>query len=176
MAVVWGTVKDHQGYILVQSEVGKGSSMVLFFPASRRELPAQEPAPGVDFHAGRGQLILVVDDLPEQATLITRILERLGYRVHAVSSGEAAVAYLKSGTPDLMILDMIMDPGMDGLDTYRQAHALRPELRVIITSGFSETHFVREALRLGAGPYVKKPFRVETLARIVHETLAAGSR
>jgi YesN/AraC family two-component response regulator len=53
---------------------------------------------------------------------------------------------------------------------------LRPELRVIITSGFSETHFVREALRLGAGPYVKKPFRVETLARIVHETLAAGSR
>jgi DNA-binding NtrC family response regulator len=112
--------------------------------------------------------------LPEQTTLVSIILERLGYRVHAVQSGEAAVAYLKTGAADLAILDMIMDPGMDGLDTYRQIHAMRPELRVIITSGYSETNRVREALRLGAGPYIKKPFRLETLARIVHEALAPG--
>jgi PAS domain S-box-containing protein len=174
MAVVWGTVKDHQGYILVESEVGKGSSIVLYFPASRRELPAQEPGPGAEHYAGRGESILVVDDLPEQTTLISKMLERLGYRVHAVQSGEAAVEFLRTGTADLVILDMIMDPGMDGLDTYSLISAMRPELRVIITSGFSETHRVREALRLGAGPYVKKPYRLMTLARIVHEALAAG--
>ena len=175
MAVVWGTVKDHQGYILVQSEVGKGTSMVLYFPASRRELPSREPVPGAEYYTGRGESILVVDDLPEQTRLITKLLERLDYRVHAAQSGEAAVEYLKSGAADLVILDMIMDPGMDGLDTYRLIHALRPELRVIITSGYSETHRVREALRLGAGPYVKKPYRLEKLARVVHEALATGA-
>jgi CheY-like chemotaxis protein len=174
MAVVWGTVKDHQGYILVESEVGQGSSMVLYLPASRRELPAQEKAPGVAHYAGRGETILVVDDLPEQTTLVSKMLERLGYRVHAVQSGEAAVEHLKAGAADLVILDMIMDPGMDGLDTYRLIHSMRPKLRVIITSGYSETNRVREALRLGAGPYIKKPFRLETLARIVHEALAPG--
>ena len=174
MAVVWGTVKDHQGYILVESEVGQGSSMVLYLPASRRELPTQEPAPGVAHYAGRGEAILVVDDLPEQTTLVSKMLERLGYRVHAVQSGEAAVEHLKAGAADLVILDMIMDPGMDGLDTYRRIHSMRPELRVIITSGYSETNRVREALRLGAGPYIKKPFRLETLARTVHEALAPG--
>lgn len=174
MAVVWGTVKDHQGYILVRSEVGKGSTMVLYFPASRRELPTREPSPGVEHYTGSGETILVVDDLPEQTTLISRLLERLGYRVHAAQSGEAAVEYLKAGAADLVILDMIMDPGMDGLDTYRQIHALRPDLRVIITSGFSETQRVREALLLGAGPYVKKPYRLEALVRVVHEALATG--
>jgi DNA-binding NarL/FixJ family response regulator len=74
--------------------------------------------------------------------------------------------------PDLVILDMIMDPGMDGLDAYRLMSARHPGLRVIITSGFSETQRVRAALRLGAGPYVRKPYRLETLARAVHEALA----
>jgi two-component system cell cycle sensor histidine kinase/response regulator CckA len=173
MAVVWGTVKDHQGYILIESEVGKGSSVTLYFPASRRELPTRESQPGVEHLAGRGESILVVDDLPDQRTLISKMLERLGYRVRSVSSGEAAVEHLKAGAADLVILDMIMEPGMDGLDTYRQIRAQHPKLRVVITSGFSETHRMREALRLGAGPYIKKPYRLETLARTVHETLAA---
>ena len=176
MAVVWGTVKDHQGYILVESEVGTGSSMALYFPASRRELPSKEPPAGVEHYAGQGETILIVDDLPEQTTLLSKMLERLGYRVHAVQSGEAAVEYLKAaGTAELVILDMIMEPGMDGLDTFRQVHALRPELRVIITSGYSETHRVREALRLGAGPYIKKPYRLERMARIIREALATGA-
>ncbi|MHB8835642.1 MAG: hybrid sensor histidine kinase/response regulator [Candidatus Methylomirabilia bacterium] len=176
MAVVWGTVKDHQGYVLVESEVGKGSTVALFFPASRRELPSRETPPGVEHFFGRGESILVVDDLPDQRTLVAKMLERLGYRVHAVPSGEAAVEHLKAGAADLMILDMIMDPGLDGLDTYRLVRGLRPGLRVIITSGFSETQRVREAQRFGAGPYVRKPYRLETLAKVVHEALAAGPR
>lgn len=148
--------------------------MVLYFPARRRELQAQEPAPGVANYAGRGETILVVDDLPEQTTLVSKMLERLGYRVHAVQSGEAAVEHLKQGAADLVILDMIMDPGMDGLDSYRQIHAMRPELRVIITSGYSETNRVREALLLGAGPYIKKPYRLVTLARVVNEAIATN--
>ena len=175
MAVVWGTVKDHQGYILVESTVGTGTVVELYFPASRRALPAPEPPAGLELYPGHGESILVVDDIPAQTALASKMLARLGYRPHAVQSGESAVAYLKDGAADLVILDMIMDPGIDGLETYRRIHALRPELRVVITSGYSETDRVREALRLGAGPYVKKPYRLETLARTVHEALAAGT-
>jgi PAS domain S-box-containing protein len=171
MSVVWGTVKDHQGYITVSSVPGTRTAIELFFPASRRALPAQTPAPGSEHYPGHGELVLVVDDLPGQRVLASRMLERLGYRVRVVSCGEEAVEFLRGEPADLIVLDMIMDPGMDGLDTYRAAQRVRPGVRAIITSGFSETDRVREALRLGAGPYVKKPYRMDTFARAVHEAL-----
>jgi PAS domain S-box-containing protein len=171
MAVVWGTVKDHRGYITVGSEAGMGSTIELFFPASRRELAARAPTPGIAHYPGHGESLLVVDDMLDQRILVSRMLERLGYRVHAVSSGEEAVEHVTAQPVDLVVLDMIMDPGIDGLDTYRKLRAVRPGVKAIITSGFSETDRVREVLRLGAGPCVKKPYRMETLARVVHEAL-----
>jgi PAS domain S-box-containing protein len=171
MAVVWGTVKDHRGYLNVRSELGQGSTITIFLPASRRELTAQSPPAGIEHYAGRGELVLVVDDMQDQRTLASRMLERLGYRVLAVPSGEAAVRYLTGATADLVLLDMIMDPGMDGLDTYRKIAELRPELKAIITSGFSESDRVREAQRLGAGPYVRKPYRLETIAKVIRAAL-----
>lgn len=171
MSVVWGTVKDHRGHITVASEAGKGSSFALFLPATRRGPAAATATPVGEQYPGHGESVVVVDDMGDQRLLVTRLLGRLGYRVHAVSSGEEAVAYLAGAATDLLILDMILDPGMDGLDTYRKAQQVRPGLKAIITSGFSETDRVREALRLGAGPYVRKPYRLETLARVVHEAL-----
>jgi len=171
MALVWGTVKDHRGYLNIRSEIGQGSTITVLLPASRRELSAQPQAPAIGPCTGRGEQILVIDDMYDQRTLATLMLERLGYRVHTVPSGEAAVQYLSAATPDLILLDMIMDPGMDGLDTYRRVRELHPGLKTIITSGFSESDRVREALRLGAGPYVKKPYRLATIAEVVREAL-----
>lgn len=174
LAVVWGTVKDHRGCIFVESEPGRGTTIQLYFPACQRELPEQPPGPAIEEHLGRREHVLVIDDLQEQRSLLSQLLSRLGYRVQVASGGEEALAYLKrDGPADLVILDMIMDPGMDGLDTYRGIRDLRPGLRVILASGFSETDRVREALRLGAGPYLKKPYRLEHLARVVDETLHA---
>jgi DNA-binding NarL/FixJ family response regulator len=73
-------------------------------------------------------------------------------------SGEEAIRYLKTNPVDVLVLDMIMDPGMDGLETYRRILKFRPGQKAVIASGFSETGRVREAQRLGAGAYVKKPF------------------
>ena len=81
-----------------------------------------------------------------------------------VDSGETAVAYLEKHTVDLVVLDMIMGEGMDGLDTYRAISALHPGQKAIIASGFAETDRVRKAQQLGAGAYVKKPFLMEALA------------
>jgi YesN/AraC family two-component response regulator len=88
-----------------------------------------------------------------------------------VSSGEEAVEYLKTHTADLLILDMIMEPGMDGLDAYREILALRPHQKAIITSGFSETERVKEAINLGAGQYIRKPYTMEKIGRAVRDEL-----
>jgi len=84
-----------------------------------------------------------------------------------VPSGEQAVEYLKSRPVDLVVLDMIMDPGLDGRQTYEQIVKLRPGQKAIIASGYAETEDVRVAQSLGAGEYVKKPYTLEKLGRSV---------
>ncbi len=86
------------------------------------------------------------------------MLKELGYSVTWVASGEEAVEYVKIHPVDLIVLDMIMDPGMDGLETYRKIIQFRPGQKCIIASGFSESYRIRKAQRLGAGAYVKKPY------------------
>jgi len=171
LAVVWGTVKDHDGYIEVKSEEGKGSTFILYFPVTREELPEEKDSPCMTEYMGKGESILVVDDIEGQREMVTRMLEKLNYRAHAVSSGEAAVAYLQQHQVDLLVLDMIMDPGMDGLDTYRKILESRPHQRAIIVSGFSETERIRQAQALGAGAYVKKPYVMEKLGLAIRNEL-----
>jgi two-component system, cell cycle sensor histidine kinase and response regulator CckA len=99
------------------------------------------------------------------------MLNQLGYNVSTVSSGEQAVEYIKENKVDLLFLDMIMDPGIDGLDTYKQIIEIYPRQKAIISSGFSETERIKEAQRLGAGKYLKKPYTLEILAVSVKEAL-----
>ncbi len=88
-----------------------------------------------------------------------------------MGSGEEAVAYLQKHKVDLVILDMIMDPGMDGLDTYREITRLHPKQRAIIVSGFAETKRVAKAQALGAGSYLRKPYVQEQLGVTVRKEL-----
>ena len=172
MAVVWGTVKDHHGYIDIHSAPGQGTAVTIYLPATKtHRLQAPLKATLADLR-GAGERILVVDDVEEQREIAAEMLTRLGYVVDKVASGEAAVEYVERSPVDLLILDMIMDPGIDGLETYRRIVRVRPNQRALITSGFSESHRVHEARRLGAGGYVKKPYRLETIARAVREVLA----
>ena len=172
MTVVWGAVKDHGGYIEVDSTEGRGTTFSLFFPVSRQELEIDRTPSSWKQFRGNGQKILVVDDIAEQRQVVCSMLERLGYRVAAAANGEEAIAYLKDDSAALLILDMIMDPGIDGLETYRRILALRPGQKAIIASGFSETERVRRTLELGAGAYVKKPFLISTLGQAVKAELS----
>ncbi len=171
LAVVWGTVKDHQGYINVQSEEGKGSTFTLYFPVAREEITSDTVAVAVSEYMGCGESILVVDDVKEQRDLATSIFGKLNYNVASVSSGEEAIAYVKEHHVDLMVLDMIMDSGMDGLDTYKSVIELHPQQKAIVVSGFSESNRVHEAQTLGAGTYVKKPYVIEKLGLAVKNEL-----
>ncbi|MDA8125750.1 MAG: PAS domain S-box protein [Deltaproteobacteria bacterium] len=171
LSVVWGTVKDHNGYIDVRSEEERGSRFDLYFPVSRQELSQKPLSSSESSYLGNGESLLVVDDVAEQRDLASLMLEKLHYRVTAVSSGEKALEYLEENLADLLVLDMIMDPGMDGLETYKKVLEMRPGQKAVIVSGFSETDRVKEALALGAGAYVRKPYILETLGLAIRKEL-----
>jgi len=171
MAVVWGTIKDHRGYIDIESTEGKGTTFTLYFPATKDRRTKDKPHGSPDEYKGRGERILVVDDVKEQRDIAATILSELGYSASTVSSGEEAITYLKDRRADLLVLDMIMDPGIDGLETYRKILELHPNQKAIIASGFSETDRVKEAQRLGAGKYIRKPYTMEKIGMAVREEL-----
>ena len=171
MAVVWGTIKDHKGYIDVQSTEGKGTTCRLYFPVAREEAVKGKSSISIEEYMGKEEAILIVNDVKEQREIASRMLKKLGYTVTVVSSGEEAVAYLKEHTVDLILLDMIMAPGIDGLETYKRILELHPRQKAIIASGFSETDRMKKAQRLGAGTYVKKPYVLEKIGIAVRDEL-----
>jgi PAS domain S-box-containing protein len=171
LAVVWGTVKDHHGYIDILSEEGEGSTFILYFPVTREKQEQVEEAISPVTYRSRGESILVVDDVKEQRKLTISMLGKLGYQVEAVASGEEAIEYLKNKKADLIILDMIMDPGIDGTETYRRILEINPVQKAVIVSGFSETDRVRNAQEMGAGAFVQKPFILENIGIAIRKEL-----
>ncbi len=171
MTVVWGTVKDHKGYIDVKSTKGKGTTFTLYFPVTRKELAKDKSLVSIEDYMAKGESVLVIDDVKEQREIASKILKNLGYSVTSVSSGEEAVDYLKENSADLLVLDMIMDPGIDGYETYKRILEFHPKQKAIIVSGFAETKRVKEAQRLGAGAYVKKPFLLQKIGLAVRDEL-----
>ncbi len=176
MAVVWGTVKDHKGYIHVESQLKKGTTFRLYFPITRMEKPENKKTVELAGYMGDGESILVVDDVKEQREIASKILTQLGYSVRTVSSGEEAIKHLDNETADLLVLDMIMAPGIDGLDAYEQIISSHPKQKAIIVSGYSETKRVKKALKLGVGAYVKKPYTIEQLGLAVDDELKKDIR
>ncbi len=174
MTVVWGTVKDHEGYLDVQSVPDNGTTITVFFPALAEsvELTQQLRSLPRGLRHGQGETILLVDDDAEQRSLGESILRIMGYRIEIAASGEEALAFLKTRTAELVLLDMIMEPGMDGLDTFQQILLTRPHQKVIIVSGYSETDRIKKALELGVRSYVKKPYGLEELSIVVQNVLA----
>lgn len=171
MSVVWGTVQDHKGHIQLESSEGVGTRIALYFPVTQESAVEPDRVIPMDEYTGSGEKILVVDDVPEQRELAQSMLIRLGYKVYEAAGGEAALDFLSKQSVDLVILDMIMDPGIDGLETYIRILASHPDQRAIIASGFSETDRVFEAQRLGAKLYVKKPYTLEKLGIAVKKAL-----
>lgn len=176
MAIVWGTVQDHRGVIEVESTPNEGTTMFLYFPRTLALPAEEEPSVSSLEFTGRNEKILVVDDVPEQLELTKALLERLGYSVTLAASGEEAIRQVETTAFDLVILDMMMEPGMDGLDTYRRICELQPGMKAIIASGFSETERVREALQLGAGAYLLKPYTMEQIGVAVRAELLDRKR
>ncbi len=172
MAVVWGTIQDHGGFIDILSAPGKGTTFHLYFPESHRTVEAPVKAASFSMFKGNLQQILIVDDVVSQRLVAQSMLKKLNYQVSTVESGEKAIEFLTTQSVDLVILDMIMAPGMDGLETYRKILEIRPGQKAIIASGFSESDRVKEVMGLGASYYIKKPYALAEIGRAVRDCLA----
>jgi PAS domain S-box-containing protein len=171
LAVVWGSVEDHDGYISVESSEGAGSVFTLYLPVTMNQIKNEDRQRDIAEYMGQGETILIVDDIKEQRELAAEILGKLDYQVIPVASGEEGIEYLKKHVVDLVVLDMIMDPGRDGLDTYTEMKRWRPDQKALIVSGFAETERVTRAQALGAGRYLKKPYLFEQLGVAVRNEL-----
>ncbi len=166
LAVVWNVVQDHKGYIDVTTDEN-GTTFELFFPITRGKISGKDLAITIEDFKGDGETILVVDDVESQRDISCKMLDTLGYKTKAVSSGEEAVEYLKENSVDLILLDMIMDPGINGRETYERIIKIHPKQKAIIVSGFTETDDVKDAQKLGAGKYIKKPVTLEKIGLAV---------
>ncbi len=170
LAVVWNIVQDHKGYIDVKSR-NNGTTFELYFPITREEISDNKLTIPIKDYKGNGETILVVDDVKSQRDISCKMLNRLGYKTNAVSSGEEAVEFLKEQTIDLLLLDMIMDPGINGRETYEKIIKIHPKQRAVIASGFAETDEVQKVQALGAGSFIKKPITLEKIGLAVKEEL-----
>jgi nitrogen-specific signal transduction histidine kinase len=170
LAVVWNTLQAHKGYIDVTSGEN-GTTFELYFPITRDEIFDKDLSIPIKDYRGNLERILVIDDMENQREISCRMLEKLGYQARAVSSGEEAVEYLKENTVDLLLLDMIMDPGINGRETYERIIKIHPNQKAVIVSGFAQTEEVKKAQKLGAGKYIKKPLTLERIGMVVKEEL-----
>ncbi len=171
MTVVWGAVKDHHGYIDVHSSLGRGTTFILYFPVTRQEAQESDTSLKMQDYKGNGESILVIDDVEEQRKIASKILAKMGYTVKSLASGEEAVHYMKENSADLLVLDMIMDPGIDGLETYKKILKMHPGQKAIIASGYSESERVKKVQEMGASVYLKKPYSLENICVAVRNTL-----
>lgn len=170
MTVIWATIKDHRGYIDISSREGDGTVLSFYLPSTEEIEVALNPKVVLEDFFG-SESVLIIDDVPEQREIGKNMLTKLGYRVQTAASGEEAIQVLKRENVDLLILDMIMPGGLDGLATYQAVSEFKPGQKAIITSGFSESQRVSELRKLGAGAYIQKPFTLQEIGLAVRNEL-----
>jgi CheY-like chemotaxis protein len=179
LSVVHGIVKAHDGAITVTSQPGEGTTFSLYFAAAeapeRRAAPEDVtptllPAPG-------GHNVLYLDDEESLVFLVTRMLERLGYRVSGYTRAEEALAAVRAdpGQFDLVVTDLNM-PGMSGLDVARELARLRPDLPVVLASGYITEELRAQAPQAGVRQLIYKPSTVEELCAAVQRLAGAPKR
>jgi len=170
LSSAYGIVKNHKGYILVYSEPGKGSTFKIYLPASEKIPEAEKKAPAPLLRGT--ETILIVDDETMLTETGETMLNELGYSVLTANSGKSAIEIFTthSSKIDLVILDMIM-PKMSGNETFGQLKAIDPEVKVLVSSGYSINGQASDLLKKGCRSFIQKPFNMMGLSKKVREAL-----
>jgi len=170
LAVVYGVVNSHNGFITVQSEPGIGSQFTLYFPLLKETDRAHQRLRTTRLQRGT-ERILVVDDEQNVGEVIGGMLSNLGYQVTIVDSGKKAIAlYKKAKRFDAVILDINM-PIMGGKETFAKLKTIDPDIRIIVSTGYSNKS--SETLPTGdaADGFLQKPYQLEELSRMMRDVL-----
>jgi len=173
LSVVHGIVKSYEGAVTVYSEPGKGTAFRIYFPAAPGT-PQQPRAAPSDSALARSAHVLFVDDEPPLVVLVSRMLERLGYRVTGTSDAEKAIALFRQAPHgfDAVVTDLAM-AGMSGFDVARDVLAIRRDMPVIMMSGFIRPADQQTAAELGVHAVILKPDTIEELGYVLNRVLRA---
>ena len=173
LAMVYGTIKDHKGYITVKSEVGKGSEFDVYLPVSGKA--TYKTLKQKLFSVSGHENILLVDDEEEVLNFIRDILETHGYKVLPASNPLAAIDIFKNfGSEIHLVISDIVMPLMDGKELIKNLRAIKPDIRIIVVSGFSDEAVSKDILKID--DFLKKPFEINQLLSKVRRVLDAGIR
>jgi PAS domain S-box-containing protein len=170
LTIIMHTMRDHAGFIDLRSGPD-GTLFELFFPTCSRREDWQSSTMSLDLFLGKGEKVLVIDDMESQRIITSSILKRLGYTPYSVASGEQAIQHVKQEHVDLLLLDMIMDPGKNGYETFKEIRRIVPDQRAVVTTG-CPNHPDRERIRaLGVSHYLAKPLSVTHLAQAIRQEI-----
>ena len=172
LASVYGIIKNHEGFINVYSEKGKGTTFIIYLPALKENAEVKG-TPQDNIVMGKGT-ILLVDDEDIILEVEEPLLEKLGYDVMTASNGKDALElYIKNQKRiDLVIVDMIM-PGMSGGEMFHRLKNIDPGVRVLLASGYSMNGQAEEIIRLGCRGFIQKPFTLNELSEKIRDALSA---
>lgn len=170
LAVVWNTMHDHGGTVNVVSDE-RGTTFELLFPSIEADLAPEPDRKDWKNYQGHKETVLVVDDEPRQREIAGQLLKSLNYTVQTVASGEEAIEYARHHAPDLLVLDMLMPPGLNGRMTFEQILQIHPQQKAIIASGFAEDDDVKATLAMGAKAFIQKPYTLDQIGSIIHNIL-----
>ena len=170
MASAYGIIKNHKGIINVYSEIGHGTTFEIYLPVSDKE-PIKETPSSAEVLKGK-ESILFVDDEDRILDTGKEMLAALGYKVMVAGSGKQAIEVFKEdhGEIDMVILDMIM-PGMGGGEVYDRIKAISPNVKVLLSSGYSIEGQAEKILKRGCDGFIQKPFSIKDLSKKIREIL-----
>ncbi len=174
LASVYGIIKSHGGYINVYSEKERGTVFTIYLPASAKEVLIDEEDSPARPIKGTGT-ILLIDDEKMILDVGLELLEELGYTVLSAMSGQEAIDVFQKDQDniDLVIMDMIM-PGMGGGETFDRLKEINPEVKVLLSSGYSINGQATKIIRRGCDGFIQKPFNMNQLAEKIQKILAGG--
>jgi PAS domain S-box-containing protein len=172
LAMVYGIVKTHEGYILCYSELGSGTTFKIYLPALVQSGHWREAGEGEDQLKGGDETILLVDDEEYIRELGVELLSDVGYEVFTATDGESALQLYRKEQHriDLVILDLVI-PGMGGKKCYEEILKINPQAKILIVSGYSVNGPGKEAMEAGARGFVGKPFDVSHMLKAVRDIL-----
>ncbi|SHO51070.1 hybrid sensor histidine kinase/response regulator [Desulfopila aestuarii] len=170
LTVIWNTIRDHHGYIDIHNTPG-GCCFELYFPITQKTATQLTPSTFTHPPVGNGEKILVVDDEKGQLEVTAALLKRLGYTPITAGNGQSAVDYLHKEPVDLLLLDLWMEPGINGYETYRKAKKLRADQKAILTSGYFRPEDKATSQTLGIRQHLTKPYSIQALAHALHDEL-----
>lgn len=173
LSVVWNTINEHQGVITVRN-CSPGASFEIWLPVTsvNVEEVRTDNTPCKESYHGEGN-ILIVDDEQQLREIASSIVEMFGYSATSVATGEEALEKTTLHHYDMILLDMFLGKGMNGLETYRAMLEHNPTQKAVIISGYATSKEVREALELGASSIIMKPYNMEDIGQALKENIEA---